>query len=410
MDKATIGSRIKAAREIAGLTQSEVGRNLDIPQSAVALIEAGRRSVTGTELAIIAELVGMAPGSLLRRDLDKLGVESMLESVLGNSNGRKVSNEIRRASLLFIEGEVLCDLLGRKRRPSPPLYSSEVPKSTTDAIEFGECVAAAERQRLGLGWSSVPDLSDMILEQGIWAVSLDFPDDMSGVFLRQDSFGLAIMVNSRHSRVRERFSYAHEYGHALMDRERITAISSVSNSSSLIEKRANAFAAAFLMPEEGVKRILNLWSKGYPNRSKHAILDAATGERLDLDIRRSSKQLQIAYTDVARLAKYFGVSYEASCYRLKSLGYVKARELSTLLSLKIEANSYIKAFASCDDLERTEPASENTRSMRQELLYLALEAYRIGEISRGRLVEMYVSLGVSQEFLMTQAEAMQASI
>lgn len=407
MDKATIGRRVKVARETAGLTQSDVGLKLGIHQSAVANIEAGRRSVSGTELVLIADAVGMAPVSLIRRDLDNLGFDSLLRSVQGVGDSQRTRNEISKASLLFIEGAVMCHLLGIKKRILAPLYMSEIPKSVIDAIDLGETVANAERQRLGLGWSSIPNMSDLISKQGIWASAIEFPDDISGLFLRHDSFGMAILVNSYHSRARKRFSYAHEYGHALMDRERNSAVSSQSNSKSLVEKRANAFATAFLMPEEGVKRTMNLLSKGNVARSKQAILDVASGECLDFDIRRSKKQLQISFTDVARLARSFGVSYQATCYRIKSLGYIKSNELNSLLSFQLEANSYIRAIDSYDDLERIEPKSENDRSLKQELLHLSLEAYRQGKISRGRLVEMHIPLGVSLEFLISQAEAIQ---
>ena len=409
MDKKTIGRRVRAARELSGLTQSDVGIGLGIPQSAVAQIEAGQRSVTATELAQIAELVGMAPGSLIRRDLDNLDVAALMRSDQGLGENEKVRNEINRASLLFIEGAILRELLEQNNSIGVPRYSSEIPKSVSVAIDSGETVANAERQRLGLGWSSIPDMSDLISKQGVWTSSIEFSDGISGAFLRHKSFGLAILVNSNHSIARKRFSYAHEYCHALMDRERTSSVSSTNNSNSYIEKRANAFAAAFLMPEEGVKKIMNLLSKGRTVRSKQSILDAASGECLDFDIRRSSKQLQIAYTDVARLARYFGVSYKASCYRLRSLGYLRSNELGSLLDLQFEANSYIKAINAYDDVERTDTESENNRSLRQELLHLGLEAYRQGKISRGRLLEMHVPLGVTLEFLMKQAEALQGT-
>lgn len=276
MDKKTIGRRVRAARELSGSTQSDVGIGLGIPQSAVAQIEAGQRSVTATELAQIAELVGMAPGSLIRRDLDNLDVAALMRSDQGLGENEKVRNEINRASLLFIEGAILRELLEQNNSIGVPQYSSEIPKSVSVAIDSGETVANAERQRLGLGWSSIPDMSDLISKQGVWTSSIEFSDGISGVFLRHKSFGLAILVNSNHSIARKRFSYAHEYCHALMDRERTSSVSSTNNSNSYIEKRANAFAAAFLMPEEGVKKIMNLLSKGRTVRSKQSILDAAS--------------------------------------------------------------------------------------------------------------------------------------
>ena len=74
--------------------------------------------------------------------------------------------------------------------------------------------------------------------------------------VQHHSIGLGILVNAAHSRARKRFSYAHEFAHALMDREAEITVSSAENASQLIEKRANAFAAAFLMPRGGIAEAL----------------------------------------------------------------------------------------------------------------------------------------------------------
>ena len=62
--------------------------------------------------------------------------------------------------------------------------------------------------------------------------------------------------------LRRRFSFAHEYAHVLLDRELKAILSHARDRSSLMEVRANAFAASFLMPAEGVRRYVNALSKG----------------------------------------------------------------------------------------------------------------------------------------------------
>ena len=53
--------------------------------------------------------------------------------------------------------------------------------------------------------------------------------------------------------LRRRFSIAHEYAHVLLDRELKAILSHARDRSSWMEVRANAFAASFLMPAEGVR-------------------------------------------------------------------------------------------------------------------------------------------------------------
>jgi Zn-dependent peptidase ImmA (M78 family) len=80
--------------------------------------------------------------------------------------------------------------------------------------------------------------------------------------------GMIILVNATHVKARKRFSYAHEYAHALFDREENVRISSTENNLENIEVRANAFAAAFLMPSDGINEILRNANKGKSSRAE----------------------------------------------------------------------------------------------------------------------------------------------
>ena len=100
---------------------------------------------------------------------------------------------------------------------------------------------------------------------------------MSGMFLRHPSIGFAILVNSSHPRGRKRFSYAHEYAHALLDRDRNIAVSTTDNSSELIERRANAFSAAFSHADSGrVRRVYEASTRDFPAaRNKRSSMSPA---------------------------------------------------------------------------------------------------------------------------------------
>ena len=51
-----VGSRLREAREVLGLTQGDVAGALGIPRTSVIALEAGRRKVTGLELRRLARL------------------------------------------------------------------------------------------------------------------------------------------------------------------------------------------------------------------------------------------------------------------------------------------------------------------------------------------------------------------
>ena len=54
--RATLGARLKEAREYRGFSQEEVAKHLKVPRTAVSLMETGTRRVEALELRRLAEL------------------------------------------------------------------------------------------------------------------------------------------------------------------------------------------------------------------------------------------------------------------------------------------------------------------------------------------------------------------
>ena len=119
-------------------------------------------------------------------------------------------------------------------------------------------------------------------------------DDVSGLIRKEDD-GYAMYINESHPPTRKRFTIAHEIGHFILHKDEIDAQSEVvdrisgglmrDGQNSDLERQANQFAAALLMPKE---TFLEMWKKLSPN--------------IDL------------------LAEAFGVSAQAASYRLLNLG------------------------------------------------------------------------------------------
>jgi transcriptional regulator with XRE-family HTH domain len=60
-----IATRVREARRLAGLSQSQVAKLLDLHRPAVSEIEAGNRRVTASEIGRLAELFDVAPSWLM---------------------------------------------------------------------------------------------------------------------------------------------------------------------------------------------------------------------------------------------------------------------------------------------------------------------------------------------------------
>jgi len=68
--KEAIASRLALARKQAGLSQGQVARMLNLHRPSISETEAGRRNVTATEIAKLAEIYGVSVDWLACVDSD----------------------------------------------------------------------------------------------------------------------------------------------------------------------------------------------------------------------------------------------------------------------------------------------------------------------------------------------------
>lgn len=408
MEAKELGRRLRAAREARGLSQRAVADALDLPRTAVTQWEAGNRSVSTLELTKLSRLYLHPVSNFLReggRDEDGDVLVALYRVEPGLERDPSTHQQVARCVGLCREGVRLERLLDTEPRSGPPNYEMRMPRASGEAVAQGERTAEQERRRLGIGNTPIADVSELIASQGIWVSGVRLPNRMSGLFLKHPSIGLAILVNSSHTRGRKRFSYVHEYAHALLDRDRSIAISSAGNSSEMVERRANAFAAAFLMPRNGVYNALRNLDKGLPSRQAQTIFDVASGGHIEAELRSPAGSQRITCKDIAMLAYHFGVSYQAALYRLKSLRHLSNPESRELLQQEDFGREYLKALNMFGEVGEPEHHHRWDRELRGKIAHLAIEAYRREEISRGRILELSGTLGIDSDILLRLAEA-----
>ena len=105
------------------------------------------------------------------------------------------------------------------------IYPLPAPRNRWQAVQQGERVAAQERQRLGLGFAPMGNIAEVLETQGVRTALIDLPDDVSGLTMADPTIGVFVVANRLHAAVRRRFSLAHEYAHALLDRDRLGTVS-----------------------------------------------------------------------------------------------------------------------------------------------------------------------------------------
>jgi len=387
IDLATLGRRLKEARQNCGVTQENAADTIGVPRTAIVHIEAGNRSVSTLELAELAKLYRRPISEFFAEEVQEEDFLVALRRLSAECDDLDVvEQEVLRCVQICKEGCRLESILERKPRIGPPAYDVLPPKNYAEAVEQGEEVAEAERLRVGMGYAPIPDMADLVSFQGIWASGVELPDEISGLFLHQRSLGLVVLVNYRHPRGRKRFSYAHEYGHALMDRKHYLTVTSKKHSHELVEKRANAFAASFLMPKAGVEAFLNSVNKGRGSRKTSHVYDVATEMEIEAERRVLVRSQEITFRDAALLAAAFGVSYQAVVYRLSDLGFIKREGLKGLLENLEMANGYLKLVGKWNQVGGQ--PGQHDRELMSQVLPLVVEAYRQEEISKGKMLEL----------------------
>ena len=116
-------------------------------------------------------------------------------------------------------------------------------------------------------------------------------DPLSGAAITDRDFPL-IFVNSQHPTPRSLFTLAHELGHLLIGHNGSIAVDDDFVGDNQAERQANAFAAAFLMPEKQINQYIENYNRGAES--------------------------------LARMVYDFGVSFESLIYRLHNIRKIDA--------------------------------------------------------------------------------------
>ncbi|HMC49934.1 MAG TPA: XRE family transcriptional regulator [Solirubrobacterales bacterium] len=389
-----LGRRIRTAREACRLTQEQIAGHLGVSRATVVQIEAGKRSVSSLELDKLAHLFGRDLRELVAASFDEADSLAALFRAQPDVLAQPaVADALRDCMALGREITNLECLLGVDRgTAATAAYPLPAPATRWEAIQQGERLAGEERRRLGLGDTALPDIAELLETQGIRTGVVNLPEDVSGLTLNDRRIGLFVVANRAHHVLRRRFSFAHEYAHVLADRDRFGLVSRASERDNLIEVRANAFAASFLMTEGGVRQFVAGLGKGMPSRVYTDVFDGV--ESLDVEGRTVPGSQAVQLYDVVQLAHYFGVSRIAALYRLRNLRLVNKVDFDRLRELDDTGRGKQIAV----HLGLPEPDHAAVRDWFQHrILALALEAYRREEISRGKLAELASMLGIDRE-------------
>ena len=273
-----IGKRLKIARSAAGLSLRELQAKIEnrVTAQMIAKYERIEAMPDSAVLIELADALNVRVAYLFGNpDMDFEIVEHRKKP---NTTKREKSH-IEAQALHFLERYLLVERL--LHLPSFEWHSPREAPVMRD-VSGEDAAARSLRAHWGLGNNPIPNLVELLEEQGIKVLAVDLTNihGLTGRFRRAGKDTPVIVVNRKTCGACQRFTLALQLGHMVMD---------VANGLDR-EKAAPQFAGAFLMPAEAL--------------------------RAEIGKRRTA----IDWEELFELKQLFGVSVQAIAYRCNDLG------------------------------------------------------------------------------------------
>lgn len=279
--KYVIKERLKLARAAAGLSLRQLEEKIGnrVTAQAIGKYERDESMPSSGVLIALADALGVSVDYLLGDQQMVLdGIEFRKKKVTSRREEAQVEAKVLHLVERYLTVEELLALRSVDwHRPR------EAPYPVVQDVCEADRAAQSLREHWGLGIDPIPNLVELLEEQGIKVLSVELTniDGLTANVRRLEKASVpVIVVNHKDWGERQRFTLAHELGHMVME------VASKMDE----EKAAHRFAGAFLMPADA------LWAEIGRHRTS------------------------IGWSELFSLKQLFGVSVQAVTYRCKDLG------------------------------------------------------------------------------------------
>lgn len=238
-----IPERIREAREAQGLTLDTFAEHLDVSRQAVAQYETGQISPSGKVMGRIIYVTSQPLSYFVsKRNRSSDGVNVFWRSLkrMKLADRKRIARRLEWASDIVSYIEQFINL---------PDVDIPVPPFDPNDDDFYEIEEAADlvRKLWDLGRGPIRDLGAIVESRGILLIR-DFAecDDMDAVSCWQGARPFILLSTEIESGPRDKWNLAHELGHILLH----SGVHVVTTNLNKVEKQANRFAGALLLPQE----------------------------------------------------------------------------------------------------------------------------------------------------------------
>lgn len=289
----TLAENLVRARAENGLGQEDVANALGVSRTMVSYWEAGSRTPNDRQLVVLSRLLRSSI-SMLTGDEEPAPAPDVATMLLRGAD-HELPDDALPGIREFVEFlDTYAELADEAKFPIRGMRQSPFVSGTGfEGAEDARRKAEEVRAHLRVGLGPVGDLDGLCELLGVTVyrapVGEDLTRTISGAFLCHPVVGFSILVNLDMTPGRRRFTIAHELAHALFHSESEKYIVSTAGKPPR-ERFADAFAGEFLMPTEGIRRVME--EQGF-------------GPRIEDP------------SEVIQLQRFFGVSYVTALVRLR---------------------------------------------------------------------------------------------
>ncbi|HEV8683421.1 MAG TPA: XRE family transcriptional regulator [Actinomycetota bacterium] len=294
--------QLERARALSRYSQVDVAAALGVSRVMVSYWESGKRRPSDRQLVALVRLYRVEPSDLLAEE--PLEPRPDTAQMLFRSADMELSPHARSGLEDFIRFlDVYAELSQAMAFPIRGMRQSPFGLvQGFESVEDARRKAEEVRAHLRLGLGPIGDLDRVCELLGITvyraALGTDLTKTISGAFFNHSEVGFSVLVNLEMTPGRQRFTFAHEFAHALFHSDRGRFVVSGPKRTPA-ERFADAFAGEFLMPTEGVRRVMEEYGLG------PRIRDAA---------------------EVVYLQRFFQVSYPTALVRLRQARLLTQRQ------------------------------------------------------------------------------------
>lgn len=283
--------RITLARNIRGISQGELSKSLGHPNQAVlSNIETGKLPFETEFAATLSEKLRFPISFFTKENSFTRLSKFYYRKRVAFPASELVPLESKIEAIRSGYAELIKDVkVNIQKLPQIPVTEKNRPEE----------IAKLFRLFIGLDDGPIDNLVSIVERLGIAILFIDVASDkFSGLTVQTDNNLSLIIINKNMPNDHKKFTICHEVGHLIMHIPFAEDPDFISNldDSTLVEREADAFAGAFLIPKEQAKFTFR----------------------------------QLTYTQLGNLKTYWKVSKQAILFRAKDLGILTDVRFKTL--------------------------------------------------------------------------------